>query len=111
MPVLIAGGTEFISLHPVRALLRGGHAVTARNRGRHPERLPAGVRTIAGDRRDHAMLRRALAGERVDAPVDVSYAPTTGDDVRAVVGRYRREGLDRRGVESSADDAVLARLG
>jgi nucleoside-diphosphate-sugar epimerase len=85
MRVLIIGGTEFISLHLVRALLRGGHEVAVLNRGRRPERLPAGVRTIVCDRRDHGALTRALAGERVDALVDITYAPTTGADVEVLL--------------------------
>jgi len=83
--VLVAGGTEFISLHLVRALLRHGHHVTVLNRGRQPGRLPAGVRTLVADRKDHATLRKALAGERFDGLVDVTYAPTTGADVEALV--------------------------
>ncbi len=47
MQVLVIGGTEFISLHLVRALLRDGHRVAGLNRGRNPARLPAGVRTSA----------------------------------------------------------------
>ncbi len=85
MRVLVLGGTEFISHHLIRTLLRAGHEVAALNRGRHPERLLAGVRLVACDRKDHAAVRRALAGERVDALVDVTYAPTTGDDVEAVL--------------------------
>src|SRR5438093_802286 len=50
MQVLVIGGTEFISLHLVRALLRDGHRVAVLNRGRNPARLPAGVRTIVCDR-------------------------------------------------------------
>jgi nucleoside-diphosphate-sugar epimerase len=38
-----------------------------------------------GDRTDHAALRRALAGERADGLVDVTYAPTTGADVEALL--------------------------
>lgn len=85
MRVLIIGGTEFISLHLVRALLRGGHEVTILNRGRQPGRVPAGVRTIVCDRKDHAALARALAGEQVDGLVDITYAPTTGADVEALL--------------------------
>jgi nucleoside-diphosphate-sugar epimerase len=85
MEVLVVGGTEFISVHVVRALLRRGHAVTVLNRGRRPERRPAGVRALVADRRDHAGLRRVLAGERFDAVVDVAYAPTTGEDVAALL--------------------------
>jgi nucleoside-diphosphate-sugar epimerase len=83
--VLVAGGTEFISLHLVRALLRDGHQVTVLNRGRQPARLPAGVRTLVADRKDHAALRKVLGGERFDGLVDVTYAPTLGEDVAALL--------------------------
>jgi nucleoside-diphosphate-sugar epimerase len=43
------------------------------------------VPTIVADRKDHAGLRAALAGERVDGLVDVTYAPTTGEDVEATL--------------------------
>jgi nucleoside-diphosphate-sugar epimerase len=85
MRVLIVGGTEFISLHLLQSLRRDGHEVTVLNRGRNPGRLPAGVRTIVADRTDHAAVAKALAGERVDALVDVTYAPTTGADVDAML--------------------------
>src|SRR5437016_5519185 len=85
MQVLVIGGTEFISLHLVRALLRDGHRVAVLNRGRNPARLPAGVRTIVCDRTDHAALRKTLASERCDALVDIAYAPTSGADVEALV--------------------------
>ena len=85
MRVLVVGGTEFISLHLVRALLRERHDVVVLNRGRQPGRVPAGVKTIVADRKDHAALGRVLAGERFDGLVDITYAPTTGDDVRALL--------------------------
>jgi nucleoside-diphosphate-sugar epimerase len=85
MRTLVMGGTEFISLHLVTALLRRGHDVAVFNRGRRSERLPAGVKTIAGDRKDHAGLRDRLRGQRFDGIVDVTYAPTLGPDVAALV--------------------------
>jgi UDP-glucose 4-epimerase len=85
MRVLIVGGTEFISLHTLRALRRDGHDVCVLNRGRHPERLPDGVRTIVADRLDHHAMRRALTAERFDGVIDVAYAPTTGADVEALL--------------------------
>lgn len=85
MRVLVVGGTEFISLALVRALLRDGHAVTVLNRGRRRDRLPPTVELRACDRKDHAALRAALAGTRFDAVYDVAYAPTTGEDVAALV--------------------------
>lgn len=85
MRVLIMGGTEFISLHLLQSLLRRGHEVTVFNRGRHGERLPAGVRTIVGDRKDHAGLRERLRREDFEGVFDVTYAPTLGEDVVALV--------------------------
>ncbi|HBH02380.1 MAG TPA: hypothetical protein DDZ42_10755, partial [Candidatus Rokubacteria bacterium] len=41
--------------------------------------------SLVCDRLDHAALARTLAGERVDALVDVAYAPTTGADVEALL--------------------------
>jgi nucleoside-diphosphate-sugar epimerase len=85
MRVLVVGGTEFISLHLVRALLRDRHEVVVLNRGRQPGRVPTGVKTIVADRKEHAALGRALAGERFEGLVDITYAPTTGEDVRALL--------------------------
>src|SRR6266536_2173031 len=91
MRVLVIGGTEFISLHLVQELLRRGHDVTVFNRGRHPERLPAGVTAIAGDRKDHAGLRERLQGHRFDGVFDITYAPTLGEDVTALVAALAGE--------------------
>ncbi|HEV8471996.1 MAG TPA: NAD-dependent epimerase/dehydratase family protein [Methylomirabilota bacterium] len=85
MRVLVIGGTEFISLHLVRALLRDRHEVVVLNRGRQPERVPAGVKTIVADRKNTGALKTALGVERFDGLVDITYAPTTGDDVRALL--------------------------
>ena len=85
MRVLVIGGTEFISLHLVQALLRDRHEVVVLNRGRRAARAPAGVRTIVCDRKDWPGLKTALAAERFDGLVDVTYAPTTGEDVDALL--------------------------
>ncbi len=84
MRVLVVGGTEFVSLALVRALLRDGHAVSVLNRGRRNDRLPPNVGVLVTDRKDHARLRAVLAGVRFDAVYDVIYAPTTGEDVSAL---------------------------
>jgi nucleoside-diphosphate-sugar epimerase len=83
--VLVLGGTEFISLFVVRALRRDGREVAVLNRGRRPQRLPEGVSSITCDRTDHAALRRILAAERFDAVIDITYAPTRGEDVDALL--------------------------
>jgi nucleoside-diphosphate-sugar epimerase len=85
MKVLVMGGTEFIGLHLVEALRRRHHKVAVFNRGTRRERLPAGVETIAGDRKDHAGLAGRLRARRFDAVFDVGYAPTLGEDVAALL--------------------------
>jgi nucleoside-diphosphate-sugar epimerase len=77
--VLVVGGTEFITLQ------RDGHRVAVLNRGRQPERLPTGVERLVADRKDPAALRTVLGGQRFDGVVDVTYAPTTGEDVTALL--------------------------
>jgi nucleoside-diphosphate-sugar epimerase len=85
MRVLVMGGTEFISLHLVRELLSRGHEVTVFNRGKRAERLQAGVTTVVGDRKDHVGLRERLRGHRFDGVFDITYAPTLGVDVAALL--------------------------
>jgi nucleoside-diphosphate-sugar epimerase len=85
MRILVMGGTEFISLHLAEALRRQRHAVTVFNRGRSLERLPAGVEAITGDRKDHAGLAERLRGRPFDGVCDVTYAPTSGEDVAALL--------------------------
>jgi nucleoside-diphosphate-sugar epimerase len=89
MRTLVIGGTEFISLHLVESLLRRHHEVTVFNRGRRQAHLPAGVRAVVGDRKDHAVLPGLLGGEAYDAVVDVTYAPTLGEDVEALLRALR----------------------
>lgn len=91
MNCLVLGGSEFIGLHVVRELHRRGHRVAVLNRGSRNHRLPAGVEIILADRKDHVSLRARLAGLAFDALFDIAYAPTTVEDVRAVL-----EALDGR---------------
>ena len=69
MRVLVMGGTEFISLHLLRALQRRGHDVTVFNRGRHPDRLPAGVTPRA--------TKLLVANRAVDARRDGDWLEVT----------------------------------
>src|SRR5262249_4721802 len=85
MRTLVMAGPEFISLQLVRALLAEGHEVTVFNRGKRGGRLPAGVKTIVGDRKDHAGLAERLKGHRFDGLFDITYAPTLAEDVAALL--------------------------
>jgi nucleoside-diphosphate-sugar epimerase len=84
---LVLGGSVFIGRHLVEELVRRGHEVTVLNRGLTPAELPATVRRLTCDRKNHDAVRRALADARFDAVFDVSgYAP---EDVDIMVDALR----------------------
>jgi len=90
MKVLLIGGTGLISTATTRALLARGADVTHFNRGKsQPEPLP-GVKTIVGDRTDHAAFETAMADAGTfDCVIDmVGYKPVDAESVvRAFKGR------------------------
>jgi len=67
--VLILGGTGFIGPHFVAALMARGHQVTVFNRGKDPQKVPAGVVQLIGDRNGQV---DALRGHDWDAVIDNS---------------------------------------
>lgn len=87
MRILVLGGTQFLGLHIVEALLAAGHAVTILNRGRSPDSLPANVERLCANRDEAAAGLGCLTGRKWDACVDVSgYTPR---QVRASAGKLR----------------------
>ena len=72
LDILILGGTGLTGPYQVRYALARGHKVTVFNRGRHNDRLPAGVTELIGDRNAHRL--DALKGRQWDAVID---NPTT----------------------------------
>ena len=68
MRILLLGGSGLLSSAARRAFVRAGHDVSVLTRG---ERAVApGVRHLPADRRDAALLRAALEGERFDFTAD-----------------------------------------
>ena len=68
MRILLLGGSGLLSSAARRAFVRAGHEVSVLTRG---ERAVApGVRHLPADRRDAALLRAALEGERFDFTAD-----------------------------------------
>jgi nucleoside-diphosphate-sugar epimerase len=65
MKILVIGGTRLLGLALVRALVAGGHSVTAVSR--RAENCPEGVECLTGDRQDGL---RNLAGRKFDATLD-----------------------------------------
>lgn len=90
MKVLIIGGTGLISTSISRQLLERGDDVTLYNRGKSEARIPAGAKTIQGDRRDYPAFEQQMqeAGS-FDAVIDmVGFSPEDGESVvRAFKGR------------------------
>jgi nucleoside-diphosphate-sugar epimerase len=88
MRVVVVGGTGNISTGVVKALLQAGHEVTVFNRGLRPSRLPDGVRSLRGDRKDRAAFEATMQAERFDAAIDmICYtAEDAESDVRAFRG-------------------------
>lgn len=66
--LLILGGTGLTGPFQVRYALARGHKVTVFNRGRHNDRLPAGVTELIGDRNLHQLDQ--LKGKTWDAVID-----------------------------------------
>lgn len=66
--LLILGGTGLTGPFQVRYALARGHKVTVFNRGRHNNRLPAGVTELIGDRNLHQLDQ--LKGKEWDAVID-----------------------------------------
>lgn len=91
MNVGVLGGTRFIGVHLVRALLDRGDEPILLNRGvsREPEAFSRPVARVRGDRRDPRALDQLFA-RPLDAVIDVSgYAPA---DVAPVLERRGRFG-------------------
>src|SRR5438270_4888275 len=66
--ILILGGTGLTGPFQVRYAIERGHKVTVFNRGRHNDRLPAGVTELTGDRNLHQL--DALRGKSWDVVID-----------------------------------------
>ena len=69
MRILIMGGTRFIGVSLTKILVDQGHDVVLFNRGNKPAPVE-GVTQIHGDRKDPAVLKEKLAGEKFDVIFD-----------------------------------------
>lgn len=90
MRVGVLGGTRFIGVHLVRALLERGHEPILLNRGvsRLPEPFPGPVERVRGDRSDPAALD-LLVERPLGGLIDVSgYTPADVAPVLARRGRF-----------------------
>jgi nucleoside-diphosphate-sugar epimerase len=102
--VLVVGGTRFIGLHTVRALVAAGCEVTLFHRGdTEPDGLPH-VRHLHGDRRD--LLSFTPQFERYSPDVVLDMVPITRSDAVDTVLAFN--GLAGRTVAISSQDVYLA---
>ena len=86
--VLVIGGSRFVGLPLVQALLDAQYQVTVLNRGSDNSQLPAGTAVIQCDRTDHAALAAALRGRPFHAVFDiVAYTPADTEGLLAALDR------------------------
>src|SRR5882724_10502777 len=92
MKVLFIGGTGIISTACTQLAIERGIDVTLLNRGRHPDRSPAGAKTISVDIEDAEAASRALTGASFDAVVDwIAFEPAHVErDIALFKGRTRQ---------------------
>jgi len=93
MKVLLVGGTGLISTAATRVLLEAGHEVTHFNRGVSSGEFKDRVRTIVGDRTDHAAFERMMNAEgRFDCVIDMIcfLAEEARSAVRAFAGKTKQ---------------------
>src|SRR5689334_16397450 len=103
MRILIIGGTRFTGPFIVHALARAGHDVTVFHRGQHAAELPASVKQIQGDRRDHS----AFAKLREFSPgIVIDMVAFTQEDAESLVRTFR--GVARRIIVPSSADVYRA---
>ncbi len=79
--VLVVGGSKFVGLHTVSALLRDGYEVTTLNRGTTEQ--PAGARHLRCDRKDLPRLKGLLEKEEFSDVVDIT--ATEPEDTEAMI--------------------------
>ena len=90
MKVLIIGGTGLISTAITGQLLERGDDVTLYNRGKSEARIPAGAKTLHGDRKQYAEFEKQMAeAGNFDCVIDmVGFVPEDAESVvRAFKGR------------------------
>ena len=92
MQVLVIGGTEFISLHLVRALLRDGHWVG---------------KTIAFGQNLVYDCHAVYTTTKIRAELGIRPPYSLAAGLAQTYEWYVREGLDRRDVDFSAENARL----
>jgi nucleoside-diphosphate-sugar epimerase len=76
MRILFIGGTGNISLDCSHAALEKGYELFHLNRGNHPERVPAGVKTLKADIRNLQQTQQVLRDLKFDSVVNwVAFLP------------------------------------
>lgn len=104
MRILIIGGTRFMGPYVVQALHDAGHEIAVFHRGQTTETLPAGVKSIQGNRQRLPQYAKELQ----------EFAPTIVLDMMAMVEKDAGEvteiftGIARRVVTLSSQDVYRA---
>jgi nucleoside-diphosphate-sugar epimerase len=104
MRILVIGGTAFMGPWVVRDLVAGGHEVTVFHRGKTRSELPAGVRSVQGDR--HALQQHIDELRAVKADVVIDMICFSRTDAADLVGVF--DGYVARAVVASSCDVYAA---
>ena len=107
MKVLVAGGTGFIGSHLCRALVEGGHEVTALSRS--PSETPEGVDSAMGDVTAYDSIAPAVDGHDVVVnlvALSPLFEPDGGNVMHDRIHRGGTENLVRAAEEAGADRFV-----
>jgi len=105
MKALVTGGTGFVGVHLVRALVERGDEVTAlvRSPGKTVRWSGLPVRVVRGDLDDAAALEAAVAGQQVvyhvaglvQAPDETAFLRANRDGTRRLVAAAAQRGVGR----------------
>lgn len=104
MKILVIGGTAFMGPWVVRELVASGHDVTVFHRGKTTTSLPAGVKSVLGDR--HALQQHIDALRAVKPDVLIDMICFTRTDAADLVGVF--DGYAGRAVVASSCDVYGA---
>ena len=70
MNVLVLGGTKYLGIHMVKALLQNGHDVTIATRGRAKDNFGERVHRVVIERTDRESMAKAFGGNAFDVACD-----------------------------------------
>jgi len=109
MGVLVTGGAGFIGSHMVLELLDAGEDVVVLDNLSTGFRwaVPDGAEFVEGDVGDHALVRRLLAGNRIDAIIHFAGSVVVPESIADPLGYYLNNTCKSRTLIAAAVEAKI----